>query len=320
MSGKLKAAVIGASGIGKHHAKWYALEGLEVVAFAGSTPETVARTGRAMAELFGFSGRGYTSVTELLTRERPDVVSVCSPHVIHRQHTVQCLEAGAAVLCEKPLVWDVAMDRPQMLAQARLMLEAAARTGRLLAINTQYVAVVPALDRLFPPHAPITDLYFRMESKGGVSGPNKWDEIWIDLASHPLSLVLAYLPGCTLDEDSITCHIREDETVAEFRVKASTGPCRVRIDLRNVYEGPLRRQVGVNGTIADLAGRNDEHGVYRTYLKVGEQEASCDDLVQICIRRFLGALAGQGEPLATADEGYRNLDFQLAIFERAERG
>ena len=318
-----KAAVIGASGIGKHHAKWYTREGCQVVAFAGSTPETLERTGRAMQDLFGFTGRGYTDVLQLLEAERPDLVSVCSPHHLHREHTVAALEAGAAVLCEKPLVWDVTMDRPAMLAEAEEMLAAARRTGKLLAVNTQYLAVLPVLKQLYQEQVgeleQIGRLSFEMESKGGVSGPNQWDEIWIDLASHPLSLVVGWLPGCKLDESSIRCLIEQDQVTACFQVDAPQGRCQVDIALRNVREGTPQRRVGINDLVADIAGRNDEQGVYRTFISAGERQLRGDDLVHTCIRAFVRAAAGQGEPLASGEEGWKNLDFHLAIFERAQR-
>ena len=323
MSPQPKAAIIGATGIGKHHGKWYHLEGCQVTAFAGSTPESVERTGQAMQQLFGFTGRGYTDVAQLLARERPDLVSVCSPHHLHREHTIAALEAGAAVLCEKPLVWDVAMDRPAMLAQGRLMLEAAHRTGRLLAVNTQYLAVLPVLVKLYEsqvgPLSRIERLYCRMESKGGVTGPNQWDEIWIDLGSHPLSLVVGLLPEGKLDEASIDCRIAQDEVTARFQVEGSQGPTQVQIDLRNVQEGTPKRQVGINDLLAEVAGRNDESGVYRTFISAGDAQLRGDDLVHSCIRAFIRAAAGQGQPLASAQSAYRNLDYQLAIFERAQR-
>lgn len=72
-----------------------------------------------------FGGRAYADCAEMLERERPQAVSVCTPHSSHAEVAVACLEAGADVLCEKPLdARTDAMDR---------MTEAARRTGRCLA-------------------------------------------------------------------------------------------------------------------------------------------------------------------------------------------
>lgn len=66
----------------------------------------------------------YTDWQEMFERERPDVVSVCIPNVLHREVTVAALEAGAHVLCEKPLAISV--------AEAHEMFDAATKAGRLL--------------------------------------------------------------------------------------------------------------------------------------------------------------------------------------------
>ncbi len=44
----------------------------------------------------------YTSLEAMLERERPDLVHVCTPPALHAGPVVQCLEAGAWVLVEKP--------------------------------------------------------------------------------------------------------------------------------------------------------------------------------------------------------------------------
>lgn len=44
----------------------------------------------------------YSSLTEMLERERPDLVHLCTPPTAHAGDAVRCLEAGAWVLVEKP--------------------------------------------------------------------------------------------------------------------------------------------------------------------------------------------------------------------------
>ena len=46
---------------------------------------------------------GYADWREMLKAEHPDTVHVCTPHDLHADMVVGCLEAGANVLCEKPL-------------------------------------------------------------------------------------------------------------------------------------------------------------------------------------------------------------------------
>jgi predicted dehydrogenase len=64
----------------------------------------------------------YTDVDNMLEVEKPDLTHICTPPALHCELSVKCLEAGAWVLCEKPLCASLAeMDRIE---------EAERRTGR----------------------------------------------------------------------------------------------------------------------------------------------------------------------------------------------
>ncbi|MYS51016.1 Gfo/Idh/MocA family oxidoreductase, partial [Streptomyces sp. SID6013] len=51
---------------------------------------------------------GYASTGAMLAAVRPDLVLVGTPPALHREQTVAALEAGAWVLCEKPLCLSLA--------------------------------------------------------------------------------------------------------------------------------------------------------------------------------------------------------------------
>jgi predicted dehydrogenase len=317
-------AILGGTGIGKHHGKWYALEGCEVVAFLGSRPRTLERTATAMRNLFGFTGQAYSNLDELLAKEMLDAVSVCTPHHLHKEHTIKSLRAGLHVLCEKPLVWDGDRSSEQMLADGEEMLAEAQKARRVLAVNCQYLAALPLYREIYEmargPWDKMDHLFVQMESKGGVAGPNEYDEIWIDLASHPLSLVLGLLPDAELVPESVDCVIAQHSVHAHFEMLKQGHQTAVHIALNNIFEGTPARRLCVNEEcMVDIAGRNDEQGIYRAYLCQGDTERQCEDLVHLSVRRFLTALHGQGEPLGTAEQGLENLRLQLAIYDRATR-
>lgn len=50
----------------------------------------------------------YTSVTDMLAKEKPDLVSVATPPATHKDIAIECLDAGAWVFCEKPLCGSLA--------------------------------------------------------------------------------------------------------------------------------------------------------------------------------------------------------------------
>jgi predicted dehydrogenase len=85
---------------------------------------------RAVAFASEFGGAAYGSYDELVGDPDVDVVYVASPHTFHVEHTRLALEAGKAVLCEKPMTLDAdttaalfaeAADRGLFLMEAMWM-------------------------------------------------------------------------------------------------------------------------------------------------------------------------------------------------------
>jgi predicted dehydrogenase len=117
----LKVAIVGAGFITRiGHLPGYSTAGADVVGLCDLLPERA----EALAKQYPVVQRVYTDWREMLERERPDVVSVCLPNVLHEEPVVAALEQGAHVLCEKPLAPTV--------AAAERMFAAAKRTGRRL--------------------------------------------------------------------------------------------------------------------------------------------------------------------------------------------
>ena len=50
----------------------------------------------------------YPSLDELLTQEKPDLATLCTPPGLHAQQAIACLSRGISVLCEKPPVLSLA--------------------------------------------------------------------------------------------------------------------------------------------------------------------------------------------------------------------
>src|SRR5688500_16602192 len=63
------------------------------------------------AELF--ATRPYVDIKEMLSRERPDLVSVCLPNEGHFAPTLDIIRSGCPLFVEKPLVFD--LDEAQTL-------------------------------------------------------------------------------------------------------------------------------------------------------------------------------------------------------------
>ena len=120
MNANPRIAIIGAGFITRvGHLPGYKAAGASVAAICDLNPAPA----NALAAQYGIP-RVYEDWREMIEQEQPDIVSVCLPNVLHREPTLFALEAGAHVLCEKPLATTV--------AEAREMFAAAKRADRHL--------------------------------------------------------------------------------------------------------------------------------------------------------------------------------------------
>ncbi len=323
MSEPLRVAIIGAGKIGKQHAKWYQMAGCRVVGFLGSSAESVARTRAALQEMLGSDVPGYTDMARLAAETRPRAVSICSPHALHCAHVLQAVELGLPALCEKPLAWDERKSFPEILADGRRMVAASEERGVLLGMNAQYVSGIEPYRAWYEsargPLARVERFETVMQSRGRGGGA-EFEQIWTDLSSHPLSLLLKWVPEARLDPDSVRCHLGRKEAVAEFRCFSAAGDaCECLIRLGNVPDGPIARCFGVNGFVVDYAGRNDSAGVFRAYLQRDGEERELPDFLLTAVSKFAGAVRGQAPVPISAREGLRNLELQIALLEQGKR-
>ncbi|MBU3179210.1 Gfo/Idh/MocA family oxidoreductase [Clostridium estertheticum] len=128
MDKKLRVGIIGCGGIanGKHMPSLAKIAEIEMVAFC----DIIIEKAEIAAKEYGSIGaKVYTDYKELLKDDTIDVVHVCTPNRSHSYITIDVLEAGKHVMCEKPMA--------KTSKEAREMLEAAKRTGKKLTIGYQ---------------------------------------------------------------------------------------------------------------------------------------------------------------------------------------
>ena len=111
---KLRTAVFGTGFMGRVHTEGIRrLGNVEVVAIAGSSEEK-ARKFADEVSVPGATGDYRT----LLADPKLDAVHVCTPNALHFPMAMAALEAGKAVLCEKPLATTVA-EAEQLVQKAK---------------------------------------------------------------------------------------------------------------------------------------------------------------------------------------------------------
>ncbi len=124
----VKVGIIGCGGIanGKHMPSLHKLKNVQMVAFCDIIPE---RAEEAKKKYGTADAKVYTDYKELLKDGDIEVVHVCTPNRSHSFITVDALEAGKHVMCEKPMAINS--------AEAQKMIDAANRTGKKLTIGYQ---------------------------------------------------------------------------------------------------------------------------------------------------------------------------------------
>ena len=128
MDKKLRIGIIGCGGIAnnKHMPALAKISAVEMVAFC----DIVEQRAINAKQQFGTpDAKSYVDYRELLADDTIDVVHVCTPNRSHSFITVDALESGKHVMCEKPMAINS--------EEAQKMLDAAKRTGKKLTIGYQ---------------------------------------------------------------------------------------------------------------------------------------------------------------------------------------
>lgn len=190
MDETLRVAVVGAGWPGRRHIDGYRKhDSVEVVALCDMNEERL----REAADAHHVPGR-YAALDDMLAKEKPDIVSVCTPNALHAEMSIAAMKAGAHVLVEKPMaVSGVA---------AREMVETSRATGKKLMVGYQrrFIADVAYLKQAIDA-GEFGDLYFARAvwiRRIGIPGMGTWftqkalagGGALIDIGVHVLDLAL----------------------------------------------------------------------------------------------------------------------------------
>ncbi|MCU1292524.1 MAG: gfo/Idh/MocA family oxidoreductase [Bryobacterales bacterium] len=129
---RIKTAIVGTGFMGKVHAEQVRrLGNVEIAAVVGSRPERA----RAFAEVNGIP-IATDDLQEVLDNQEISAVHICTPNVDHFPQSLAAIEAGKAVLCEKPMTTTV--------DEARKLVDAAKARNAINAVqhNLRYYPVL----------------------------------------------------------------------------------------------------------------------------------------------------------------------------------
>jgi 1,5-anhydro-D-fructose reductase (1,5-anhydro-D-mannitol-forming) len=309
--------------------------GRAIGAAAGARLAAVASRDPAKAERFAAefgAGSHHGSYDALLGDPSVEVVYVATPNALHGEQTVQALEAGKHVLVEKPMALSV--------ADARRMVEAAARLDRLVGVGFQL--------RYHPVHAELRKLLasgevgelVHAEAVWGSYVPSLPRTMWqmdpelagagsvTALGVHLVDTV-RFVTGLEVTAVGAIADGPSDrwplDFLTAFTLVLSDGSFAQCLSSRRLPFG--RNSVVAYARKARLEGRSTlsmeplgELVLTRTGDETVTRRLPLRDLYQLEVEGFSSAVRGEGEVLATGEDGVRSVEVTEAILEASRTG
>jgi len=339
---KLRVGVIGV-GMGKGHVRGFnSHPQAEVVALADLNEERLKKVNEELQV-----PSIYTSTDEMLAKEKLDVVGIATPNKFHKPLTIAALEAGAHVLCEKPMAMNA--------LEAQEMIDAAEKAGKRLMIDFSYRFIDRAQCMKNQVDAGILgDIYFGQtlwHRRRGIPGFGGWfgqkalsgGGPLIDLGVHRLDLALwlmgypkpvwvmgsaynhiatrlAKEQGKEYDCEDLAAGMIKFDNGATLEVEASWAA--------NIQERE-RMETRLMGTEGGVIFRNLNEGYRDWEMKFFvEREGQQFDLVphepirggMSAMYHFADAIVNDTPHIATGEEGKIVMQILDAIYLSAEKG
>jgi myo-inositol 2-dehydrogenase/D-chiro-inositol 1-dehydrogenase len=264
-----------------------------------------------------------------------DAVVLCTPPDAHRSHALEAMEAGKAVLVEKPMAVE--------LADAQAMVETAERTGTVLMMgfNNCFRDGFRLLHDLIADGTIGTLHSFYMHRQSGSfikEGVSNWRNSagvvcghTIESLSHDLS-VLRYCVGEVKAVKAYTLNTLSyapayDNTAVVGMELASGALASIHSDWNSPLAFNVRGASGSRGAVS-LSGSGNwelrEARIRTVDMRYDEIRVLNDSLNSVCYRReweaFIAAIQGRAQPVQTGRDGLKVLELSHAILTSAKTG
>jgi predicted dehydrogenase len=303
-------AVVGVGHLGRHHARILAeLPDVELVAVVDTAP------GRAAEIASVHGGDALEDWREL--RGRVDAVSIAVPTEAHAEVAIGCIEAGAAVLVEKPIASSV--------TDASRIVDAAARRGVVCATGHSErfnPAVMAAL-----PH--ITDPRFIEVHRLGAFPERSLDiDVIFDLMIHDLDLLLASVGSDVVGIEAVGVNVLTPRTdIANARLRFASG-CIANLTASRISRDRVRKArffQRASYVSIDFAAREVEvyrlvPGEGRPSIEGGRLTVPDDEPLKRELTDFVQAVREGRAPAVTAAAGRDALTLATRIADAMQAG
>ena len=318
-SSDLRVAIVGCGGIaGLHISAIQEAGGARIVAVA----DCAEQAARAAGDRTG--AKVYTDYDDMLAREQPDAVVVATPPNSHRGLTMAALEAGAHVLCEKPLAFNS--------FEAEEMVEAARAGGRILmtAFCHRFHEPVMKAKELIESGELGPIVMFRNRFGGKVDMSSTWfgsreiagGGLLMDTAVHSIDL-FRYLVGEVRNVSARTLYFNPSMTVEDTAIMLleSTG------GVIGTIEGSWATPASAN--VIEVYGHSGAAFVdYADGLRYFTESAgdwirpemSKPDRFVLQMEHFLNCIREGKQPIVTGEDGLAAMKVIEAAYRSVERG
>ncbi len=187
MANKIRWGILGSGSIAAKFAEALGcVDEADLVAVGSRTNEKA----NAFGDTYRISRR-YGSYQKLADDKDLDIIYVATPHNLHEENTIMCLNAGKGVLCEKPLAVNA--------RQGQAMIDCA-RSKKCFLMEAMWTRFLPLMDKvrelladnaIGQPQMLTADFGFRCsnyEEKQRVLDPHLAGGALLDVGIYPLSL------------------------------------------------------------------------------------------------------------------------------------
>lgn len=343
---KLRIGVIGAGSIADNHILAYkALDNVELYAIC----DINEKRAKAKMHQFGFK-YSYTSYKEMLKLKEIDAVSICLVNSMHALVSIEALNTGKHVLCEKPMALNS--------KEAEEMKSAAQKSGKLLMIGfvRRFGNDVNIL-RDFIDSGYMGDIYYSKATYLRRNGsPGGWFNCKnlsgggpvIDLGVHVIDLA-RFLMGCPYPEtvtavtydylksrphiknsntylsvDNNKNNIFDVEDFASAMIKFDNGAT---LFLETSYSLNIKKDVSRIELFGSKAGAKldpelelytEQNGFLVDIIPAHETALKFEGLFENQIAHFVCCIENKAECISTADDGIVVMKIIDAIYESAK--
>ncbi|RMD76285.1 MAG: hypothetical protein D6820_12980 [Lentisphaerae bacterium] len=286
-----KVVIVGARGIGRHHARWWYVEGAEPAGIVGTNAATLPETVKTLQSMFPFAGIAGTSLNDLIHRCQPDIVDICCPHPAHARYIHETInESDARIVCEKPLVFDPDKTVPQLLEEAEELRQLIHEHERDFLLTTQYPVLARHVLDDYHQHWPaesILALEATLKTPGKVENlPPQY--IWIDLAPHLLAMVHQLFPEAHPCWEDMNLNVVGQDVTIMLPFTIGNRLLKVTFNTGRTHGEPKHiKALKVNESLYEFFNAKTPDGHFGIEIKTPETAFVVEDPMRVMLREYL---------------------------------